>query len=62
MLCQKSKMRRMLSDSVLQREEVNEMAGGMWNPKNRKIITIVALILIVAMIVPSVLSLILGWF
>ena len=44
------------------REEVKKMAGGMWNPKNRKIITIVALVLIIAMIVPSVLSLILGWF
>ena len=38
-------------------KEVNEM--GMFNPKNRKIITaIIAIILVLAMVVPTVLSLI----
>ena len=36
--------------------EVNEM--GMFNPKNRKVITaIIAIILVLAMVVPTVLSL-----
>lgn len=39
------------------------MAGGMWDPrKRRKIVTVVAIILVVAMVVPTVLSLIIGWF
>lgn len=39
------------------------MAGGIWDPrKRRKMVTVVAIILVAAMIIPTVLSLILGWF
>ncbi len=39
------------------------MAGGIWDPrKRRKMVAVVAIILIVAMVVPTVLSLVIGWF
>lgn len=39
------------------------MAGGIWDPKKRKVmVAIVAIVVVVAMVVPSVLSLVIGWF
>lgn len=39
------------------------MAGGIWDPrKRRKMVAIVAVILIAAMVIPTVMSLMIGWF
>lgn len=39
------------------------MAGGIWDPnKRRKLVAIVAIILVIAMVVPTVLSLVIGMF
>lgn len=39
------------------------MAGGIWDPrKRRKMVAVVAIILIAAMVIPTVMSLMIGWF
>lgn len=39
------------------------MAGGIWDPKKRKtLVAIVAIIIVIAMVVPSVLGMVIGWF